>query len=40
MDPLTIKGDACSSTNDETAISELKEDVKMDRIIRIYKINM
>ena len=40
MDPLMIKGDACSSTKDVTAISELKEDDKMVRIVRIYKINM
>lgn len=30
MDLLMITGDVCSSTKDETAISELREDVKMD----------
>lgn len=40
MDPLVIKGDACSSPNDETATSELKEDVKMVRMVKKNKINV
>lgn len=36
-DPRLITGDVCSSIRDETAISVLKEDVKMVRIVMKYK---
>lgn len=38
MNRFMITRDVCSSTNDETAISELMENIKMVRIVMVGNI--